>query len=417
MIETIDGKGVISLVRQLDYERKSLYQLKVLAIDRGIEEERRTATATLLVRIEDAEDEPPVFTFVPSVTKISENQPMGKPVLRVIAVDGDRGVNNPISYSIVKGSRDGLFYIDSSTGIVSVHGKLDREAAIIEGTGSATYSLEIKATEMTSNIYPAPSVKTEVTIIIQDVNDERPSFKCPVLVGEINENALADMSVKFIGKNNIPQVYDLDQGINGSFSLSLEGEYSSLFEITPSEGINEAYFMIRLKKTGSLDYDAVKSMDLVIVAREKAPIFMSPHLVNSYQTSGSGGSTTSFRAGKSFPSSTGIGTAVVTPVSVSAALSSGHSSTLSPSTLSLTSGAPITNGYNSGSSSSSSVSPVSSERSSSASLGMTTARVTILVKNVYLLREDQRVRFVLRLAPQELREKLEKFLGYVVLHH
>jgi len=31
-IETVEGKGVISLVDQLDYERKSLYQLRILAI-------------------------------------------------------------------------------------------------------------------------------------------------------------------------------------------------------------------------------------------------------------------------------------------------------------------------------------------------------------------------------------------------
>ena len=57
---------MISLSSKLDYERKSIYQLKVLAIDRAVEEERRTATAALVVQVEDAEDEPPVFTFVPS---------------------------------------------------------------------------------------------------------------------------------------------------------------------------------------------------------------------------------------------------------------------------------------------------------------------------------------------------------------
>lgn len=31
-IETVEGKGVISLVGDLDYEKKSLYQLKILAI-------------------------------------------------------------------------------------------------------------------------------------------------------------------------------------------------------------------------------------------------------------------------------------------------------------------------------------------------------------------------------------------------
>lgn len=37
-ISTINGKGVIRLVGSLDYERKYLYQLRILAIDRAINE-------------------------------------------------------------------------------------------------------------------------------------------------------------------------------------------------------------------------------------------------------------------------------------------------------------------------------------------------------------------------------------------
>lgn len=111
----IKGKGVISLVGSLDYEHKSIFQLRVLAIDRAMEGQRRTATAAIVVQVEDAEDQPPVFTFVPSVTRIPEDLPVGAPVLRVIAVDGDRGVNNAVTYRITKGAR-GLFNINSSSG-------------------------------------------------------------------------------------------------------------------------------------------------------------------------------------------------------------------------------------------------------------------------------------------------------------
>lgn len=34
-ISTVQGKGVIKLIKELDYEKKSLYQLKVLAVDRA----------------------------------------------------------------------------------------------------------------------------------------------------------------------------------------------------------------------------------------------------------------------------------------------------------------------------------------------------------------------------------------------
>lgn len=37
-ITTVNGKGVIRLVGDLDYERKYLYQLRILAVDRAIDE-------------------------------------------------------------------------------------------------------------------------------------------------------------------------------------------------------------------------------------------------------------------------------------------------------------------------------------------------------------------------------------------
>ena len=41
-ISTINGKGVIGLVGQLDYEKKYLYQLRILAVDRAIDEKVRS---------------------------------------------------------------------------------------------------------------------------------------------------------------------------------------------------------------------------------------------------------------------------------------------------------------------------------------------------------------------------------------
>lgn len=37
-VSTVNGKGVIRLVGRLDYEKKYLYQLRILAIDRAINE-------------------------------------------------------------------------------------------------------------------------------------------------------------------------------------------------------------------------------------------------------------------------------------------------------------------------------------------------------------------------------------------
>lgn len=81
-IGTQHGKGVIRLVKDLDYERKSLYQLRVLAIDRANQGPINTGTADILVKVKDIEDQPPVFSTVTPVTRISEDAPIGSSVVQ-----------------------------------------------------------------------------------------------------------------------------------------------------------------------------------------------------------------------------------------------------------------------------------------------------------------------------------------------
>jgi hypothetical protein len=66
---------VIQLIGDPDYEKKSLYQLKILATDRSNFGRVNTATAAILVEIEDIADNPPEFVSVPSITRISEDVP------------------------------------------------------------------------------------------------------------------------------------------------------------------------------------------------------------------------------------------------------------------------------------------------------------------------------------------------------
>ena len=264
-IQTVEGKGVIRLAGTLDYERKSLYQIRVLAGDRAMEGQRKTSTAAIVVQVEDVDDQPPIFTSVPSVTRIAEDTPVGGAVLQITAIDGDRGVNRPISYAITKGGEGGLFAIDRQTGLVTVAGRLDREAtdssrtsgslasnsavssSSTSSSSGSSYILEIEATEVGGNQHPAPKASTEVTIILTDVNDELPRFRASSYTAEIVENSPADMPVTFTGRMSksgdgsgsgssggtssgvsgggqlySPQVYDLDQGNNGTFTLHLE---------------------------------------------------------------------------------------------------------------------------------------------------------------------------------------------------
>lgn len=320
-IETIDGKGVLSLMRPLDYEQKPLYQLRIIAIDRAVEHERLSATTSLLISVEDCEDQAPMFTFVPSITRIPEDLPVGSPIVRVTAIDGDRGVNNPIQYKLisVNGQESGyerqLFAIDQDSGQISIAGELDRESGAdgwLQGaqTGGrkstdfnqsgqpGSYVLKVKASEVSSQPGSSASstgVTTELTIILTDVNDEAPSFSQTAYFGEILENSAAESLVHLVAgpqaqstanqqtlildpqQQPVAKVTDRDQGTNGTFTLHLEGEHSQLFDIWPREATNEANFMIKINHQAYanglasklLDFERNKMFQFSIVAREK----------------------------------------------------------------------------------------------------------------------------------------------------
>ena len=76
-------------------------------------------------------------------------------------------------------------------------------------------------------------------------------------MAEIGENAQKDTPVTFLGTDAVPEVFDHDQGTNGTFRLYIEGD-GGRFEVTPAMGINEASFMIRVKDAARLDYETMK---------------------------------------------------------------------------------------------------------------------------------------------------------------
>ncbi|KAJ8674820.1 hypothetical protein QAD02_010606 [Eretmocerus hayati] len=260
-VSTSRGKAVVRLVSQLDYERKRLYQLRVLAVDRPSHGRVNTGSTTILVKVEDVEDQPPEFVSITPVTRISENVAVGTSVLQVRAVDGDKGINNRVTYSMSRGPLD-LFDIDPSTGLVFTTSQLDREAP---ENSAGSFILEITAREVTT-LVPAPSVSTELTIVLMDVNDETPTFRSPRYEAEVNENSPHNTPITILG-GAIAEVFDHDLGSNGTFTLTIEGD-RGMFEVSPSRGINEAPFLIKVRDPRKLDYEQAKVVNFTLMARE-----------------------------------------------------------------------------------------------------------------------------------------------------
>lgn len=266
-ISTHQGKGVLRLQRELDYETKSLYQLRILAIDRANQGPVNTGTAAILIKVRDIEDQPPEFVEVQAVARIAEDAPVGTKVLRVRAIDGDRGINNPIAYAL---DGNDLFDIDEHTGVVYTLTVMDREEEGDQVNGA--HILRITATELSKNteaaVHELPAtVRTEVTIIVTDVNDEIPTFGEAIYRCEVNENAQTNTPLNYIDGEVQNFVYDHDEGKNGTFRLFLDPP-NDLFEIVPELAVNEANFMLRVRNSKSLDFEQFVEINFTIFARE-----------------------------------------------------------------------------------------------------------------------------------------------------
>ncbi|KAK2502461.1 hypothetical protein MC885_014654, partial [Smutsia gigantea] len=163
----------------LSYNNKSaFYQLKLEACDSGgLYHNSPTVQCSspvfLSISVVDQPDLDPQFVREFYSASVAEDAPQGTSVLKVDAVDSDKGINDPMTYSISNSTRPGWFDIGLD-GVIRVGGSLDREQLLEE---EEEVQVQVTATEMHPNIYGQEAkVSIWVTLKVTDVNDHKPEF-------------------------------------------------------------------------------------------------------------------------------------------------------------------------------------------------------------------------------------------------
>ncbi|KAM6924214.1 protocadherin Fat 2 [Xenentodon cancila] len=161
MFFDIDPKtGVISTHTALDREDKPEHSVEVVVSDNG--SPSLQSTATVVIRVTDANDNRPKFTDKLFHVKLLEQRHhAGKQVVcRMVARDDDEGLNAVVTYKLQDNS-DERFHVDAVTGVVTSHGDF----------WPGNYSiLTIKATDQGS-----PSYSSTSRLDIEWVNSPSPS--------------------------------------------------------------------------------------------------------------------------------------------------------------------------------------------------------------------------------------------------
>jgi hypothetical protein len=123
---SVNPDGALCLNIELDRESSSDYRLTVQASDRALSISRRlTATARVVVNVDDINDNMPSFTSAGSVT-IPEDTALQAVVMVIQAVDVDSGSNGDVVYTLEDTSVS-VFSINSTNGRLYLQQPLDRE--------------------------------------------------------------------------------------------------------------------------------------------------------------------------------------------------------------------------------------------------------------------------------------------------
>lgn len=190
--------GMITINALLDREIRALYVLRVTAYDNGAPV-RLNASATVTVEVLDDNDNPPKFEFPPLGVSVFENATVNAELVQFRATDPDLGVNSEVRYSIVSGNRRDTFHMDSVTGVLYLHKRLDFEDI-------NSYVLNISAYD---NGNPRLSSALVFHITVSDCNDNPPQFPSTAIVRQITENITPGTAIVHVVAD------DPDSDLNG----------------------------------------------------------------------------------------------------------------------------------------------------------------------------------------------------------
>ena len=210
----------------LDRESFPSYNITVTARDGG--NPSLNTSEQVFVSVMDINDEVPSFTQQSYSASISEFAQNGSTVYHMTAIDSDEGINGQILYSILSGNALHWFQIDSLTGLITTAGLLDRE-------NLQQVSLTVLAKD--KGLPPLNST-TVVTVTINDVNDNRPTFSQDVYNKTLAENLNPGTTVMML------QAKDSDAGDNGNVTYMID---SSSREITDTFGIAQTTGVLTTK--------------------------------------------------------------------------------------------------------------------------------------------------------------------------
>ncbi|XP_032094277.1 protocadherin-8-like isoform X1 [Thamnophis elegans] len=260
------------LLRELDREAQAGYRLELVATDGG--NPARSGTATLSLRVLDANDNAPAFPRGALLTlELPEDAPPGALLLELDAADADEGANGQLLYawgSQVAPEARRLFSLDPLSGRLALRAPVDYER-------QRTYELDVQVSDRGASPLAAAC---KVLVRLLDVNDNAPTVSISALGGpegsdaargpqqqqEEEEAGWAAVSEAAPAQSLVALVStsDSDAGANGQVRCALLPAPHQPFAL--QRAYDAASYL--LLTTGPLDRERVAEYNLTLVAED-----------------------------------------------------------------------------------------------------------------------------------------------------
>lgn len=237
--------GFISVASSLDFETRRVYTLMVDVSDGDVNcMQTPTTRAIVNITLSDVNDNAPYFLQHEPIYTIEENN---DPNTDLVAFDVDdqdtTSVRGRITFSIESEGVDDTFSIGATDGVLRVLKSLDRETI-------AMYNLVIAAAD---NDSPSLTGRTNVTIVVGDVNDNDPTGGRQDIYVYLLDGLAPTITLGSVFVNDSDLVnehtFTITEDVTGPFEIDTNNGLISLGTTTPDLGTYT--FRVRIADAGN----------------------------------------------------------------------------------------------------------------------------------------------------------------------
>ena len=234
----VTKEGDIVLQAKLDNLTDTDYLIVVKAED--VQTSHLASVVRVYISVTDVNRYGPEFRQSTGFVQVMENATTGTVIYVASATDFDSGTSGNITYSLTAKK----FTIDSYSGEVRVSRELDRE----------TVDSFLLLLEATDTGYPPRTAQLNLTVLIKDINDNRPVFS----QSEYTENVLESVTPPYPFSRLLAT--DKDAGNNSVVDYLLLVGHNTMFEL-----LDDGNLIIRRP----LDREIQSFYNLTVIARDR----------------------------------------------------------------------------------------------------------------------------------------------------